>query len=253
MDALKELHINPTHNKKRDESAIFQLYLNYAVNNICYSSGIADNTTSDGIENALKAKGKDAIRKLANFFWLFQADEPEKNYPEYEKYTIEIARRLFKLREYFTHLKLSGVEPLVVNQEFYRFIGGTLASVALEAAVLPGLRSAKLFKMKLFAARDKEKKLYEFTRRGLIFLICIALFKDEAREFTQCLEDMQIPNCPKGKADDEECVCECDNIATCKPGVAKAFVAMFTHFSVRRGRSVNLLEDDLSYISFAKA
>ena len=34
-DALRDLHINPTHKKQRDESPAFLLYLNYAVNNIC--------------------------------------------------------------------------------------------------------------------------------------------------------------------------------------------------------------------------
>ena len=251
IQALAELHINPTDKLRRDETVFFQLYLNYAVYNICKTAAIPEEVTSDGIVNEIKKSGK--IYKLANFFWLFQADEPEKNFPQYEKFTLAIARKIFELREYFTHLNENGVSPLVVDEEFYHFVGGVLAAQALEASVKPGMRSAKLFKMKLFARRDKEKKLYEFTRRGIIFLTSLALYKDDAYEFTQSLQDMKIPaRCIKGaELSEEECCCECEDIATCSTGVAKAFVSMFTYFSNRRGRSVNLLEDDMNYLAFA--
>ena len=250
MQALAELHINPTDKLRRDETVFFQLYLNYAVYNICKTAAIPEDVTSDGVVNAIKKAGK--IYKLANFFWLFQADEPEKNYPDYEKFTLAIAHKIFELREYFTHLNENGVSPLVVDEEFYHFVGGVLAAQALEASVKPGMRSAKLFKMKLFARRDKEKKLYEFTRRGIIFLTSLALYKDDAYEFTQSLQDMKLPTCVKGtELSEEECCCECEDFSTCSTAVAKAFVSMFTYFSNRRGRSVNLLEDDMNYLAFA--
>lgn len=252
FQALRDLHINPTHKLKRDESPAFLLYLNYAVNNIRDITNISKDTSSNGIETTLRDKTPDeALRKLANFFWLFAVDDPMRDYPDYKKYTIAIAKKIYELRDYFAHIKDTGSAPLTVDTELYRFISGVLGGQALEHSVLPGLQTSKLFKMKLFAVKDRKAGTWNFTRRGLIFLICIALYRDDAYEFTQCLEDMKLPTCPKGKDADEECSCECVDIASCKPGVAKAFVAMFTYFSARRGRSVNLLQDDLNYMSFA--
>ena len=250
-EALRDLHINPTHKKQRDESPAFLLYLNYAVNNICDITGIPPETSAKGAVNSIKGKGANAIRKLANFFWLFQADDPARDFPEYVGQTLVIAEKIYQLREYFAHLNEYGAEPLSVDRGFYELVGGILCGQALKNSVKPGLQTAKLFKMKLFAVRDREKHIYEFTRRGLIFLICLSLYRDDAMEFTQALEDMKLPSCPKGQDIQLDCPCECEDIAACKPGVAKAFVSMFTYFSARRGRSVNLLADDLNYMSFA--
>ena len=256
MDALADLHINPTHNKKRDESGAFLLYLNYAVNTICDIGKLDKNISKpDGAVNALKEKkvkeDPGVLRKLANFFWLFNQEEPDRDFPDYEEKTLAIVKKIFELRIYFAHLKENGVAPLVIDRKMYEFLGGILYGQALEHSVLPGLRTAKLFKMKLFAVRNKEQGLYEFTRRGLIFFICLALYKDDAMEFTQCLEDMKLPTCPKKRDMESDCSCECEDIATCKPGVAKAFITLFTYFSARRGRSVALLEDDYNYLAFA--
>ena len=251
MRALADLHINPTHKKGRDESPAFLLYLNYAVNSICDISGINKDTTSKGVVQNIKDKGDNAIRKLANFFWLFNEDDPERDFPNYAEQTLAIAKKIFELREYFAHLDEPGVAPLTMDRDMYVLITGILASRALQHSVKPGLQTAKLFKMKLTAVRDREKQIYEFTRRGLIFFICLALYRDDAREFTQCLEDMKLPACPRGADMDTDCPCDCEDIAVCKPGVAKAFISMFTYYSARRGRSVNLLEDDLNYMSFA--
>ena len=256
MEALRDLHINPTHKARRDESPVFLLYLNYAVNTICDIAGINQNTSSAGVENAIlqrESKSPQVIYKLANFFWLFavKTADPEKAFPNYKAFTLLLVKKIYELRDYFAHLNKSGSSPLSVDTELYRFIGGVLYSSALESVAHPGLKTAKLFKMKLFAARDKAAGTYEFTRRGLIFLICLSLYRDDAYEFTQCLEDMKLPQCAKGAEDSLECDCNCEDIAVCKPGVARAFVKMFTFFSARRGRSVNLLEDDLAYMSFA--
>ena len=256
MEALRDLHINPTHLKKRDESGAFLLYLNYAVNNICDITGIDKETLkSQGVVNKLKEKKKSdpgIIRKLANFFWLFNEDDPERDFPNYEEITFAIVEKIYDLRNYFAHLNESGVEPLTVNRDMYVLVEGILAYQAREKSVKPGLRTAKLFKMKLFGVRDKKAQIYDFTRRGLIFFICLALYKDDAMEFTQCLEDMKLPACPR-KLDllESDCDCQCEDFATCKPGVAKAFVTMFTYFSARRGRSVDFRQEDLDYLSFA--
>lgn len=254
--ALRDLHINPTHSKRRDESGAFLLYLNYAVNNICDITKIDKNTSEpQGAVNQLKEKkisDPGVFRRLSNFFWLFNEDDPERDFPNYEEITLAIVEKIYDLRNYFAHLNKKGVEPLTVNRDMFVLVEGILAHQAREKSVKPGLRTAKLFKMKLFGVRDKEEQIYDFTRRGLIFFICLALYKDEAMEFTQCLEDMKLPACPR-KLDllESDCDCQCEDFAACKPGVAKAFVTMFTYFSARRGRSVNFLQGDLDYLSFA--
>ena len=72
------------------------------------------------------------IRKLANFFWLFQAEEPTRDFPDYEENTLMIAERIYALRNYFAHLERNGSNPLVVVRDFYVFVEGCLAAKAKE-------------------------------------------------------------------------------------------------------------------------
>ncbi len=264
MAALADLHINPTHKLRKDESSYFLLYLNYAVNNIC------DITQIDSLKcneyqvcQDIKQKGMEAIRKLANFFWLFQADDPLRDFPDYEEKTLMIVEKIYALRNYFAHLEHNGVEPLIVNHNFYIFVEGCLAARAKEQIMRPGLRMDSLFKMKLFAQNDQTLQTYEFTRKGIIFLVCLALYRDDAMEFTQCLEDMKLPVCPKNGVSLEECqgLCSAENASVCKPGRARALIEFFIWHSARRGRSINFLTENsddslkyhscLSYLSFA--
>ncbi len=262
--ALADLHINPTHKLGRDESPYFLLYLNYAVNNICDITGIDVYLNQESkVSEEIKKKGPAAIRKLANFFWLFQAEEPTRDFPDYEKNTLMIAERIYALRNYFAHLERNGSNPLVVVRDFYVFVEGCLAAKAKELIMRPGIRMDKLFKMKLFAQHDPALQTYEFTRKGLIFLICLALYRDDAMEFTQCLEDMKLPACPKNSVSLDDCMTLCseENASVCKPGSARAFIEFFTCYSARRGRSVNFLTEEssdsgkihscVSYLSFA--
>ena len=253
FEALQDLHINPTHKHKVDESPIFLLYLNYAIKNICDIAGLQYNVSSNGVVNALEQREKEqrakkteisVYREIADFLWLFAVENPNQDYKDYKKYTISIVHKLFLLRDYFAHLNKDGVDALVVDQEFYHFVGGVLRDEAISNSNFSGLRTGKIYKMKLFARRDEEKKTYEFTRRGLIFLICLALYKDDAHDFTRSLDDMKSPENPNGE----------DNLDKSKPKDAKAFIKLFTYFSIRHGRSnhsVNLREDDLNYLSFA--
>lgn len=264
MDALADLHINPTHKLRKDESPYFLLYLNYAVNNICDITGIDTHLNQEfTVCQEIKKKGTAVIRKLANFFWLFQADDPRRDFPDYEEKTLMIVEKIYALRNYFAHLEQNGSGPLVVSRDFYVFVEGCLAAKAKERIMRPGIRMDKLFKMKLFAQRDRELQTYDFTRKGLIFLICLALYRDDAMEFTQCLEDMKLPACPKNCVAPEDCTTCCAEEAesASKPGSARAFIEFFTCYSARRGRSVNFLTEDssdsgkihssLSYLSFA--
>ena len=264
MDALADLHINPTHKLRKDESPYFLLYLNYAVNNICDITGIGQFINQEFRAcQEIKQKGTAVIRKLANFFWLFQAEDPMRDFPDYEEKTLMIVEKIYALRNYFAHLEQNGSGPLVVTRDFYVFVEGCLAGKAKERIMRPGIRMDKLFKMKLFAQHDRTQQTYDFTRKGLIFLICLALYRDDAMEFTQCLEDMKLPVCPKNSISFDDCMTLCseENASVCKPGSARAFIEFFTCYSARRGRSVNFLAEDssdsgkihscLSYLSFA--
>lgn len=260
--ALAYLHINPTHKFGRDESPYFLLYLNYAVNNICDLTGINPYFNQEFMVcQEIEKKGTAVIRKLANFLWLFQAEDPMRDFPDYEDKTLMIVRRIYALRNYFAHLEQDGADPLVVDRDFYVFVEGGLAAKAKEQIIRPGLRMDKLFKMKLFS-NNRDSQTYEFTRKGLIFLICMALYRDDAMEFTQSLEDMKLPVCPKNSFSVDDCTALCPegSVPVCKPGRARAFVDFFAYYSARRGRSVNFLTEApsdsnkihscLSYLSF---
>ena len=263
MAALKVLYINPTHKLKTDESSYFLLYLNYAVNNICDITGIGPEINNGATAcREIRKKESAVIRKLANFFWLFQAEDPMRDFPDYEEKTLMIVEKIYELRNYFSHLEQNFKTPLVVSREFYVFVEGCLAAKVKEQIMRPGIRMDKLFKMKLFN-RNQSLQTYEFTRKGLIFLICLALYRDDAMEFTQCLEDMKLPVCPKNSISFDDCMTHCseENVSVCKPGSARAFIEFFTCYSLRRGRSVNFFTEEssdpgtihscLSYLSFA--
>ena len=249
--ALADLHIKPTHKNNLDESPVFLLYLNYAVNTICDIAELdREMLNPPDVVESLRRKGDETIQKLADFFWLFREDNPRQDFPDYQKYTLKIVEKIYELRNYFAHSDRSDVTPLTVDREMYVFLGGILLEQARSEVMNLGLHATKIFKMKLFALRDQESKRYDFTRRGLIFLICLALYRDDAVEFTQCLEDMKLP-VRFSEEPLEEKALSIGGPAVNKPVEAKAFVELFTFFSARRGRSVKFLEDDVCYLAFA--
>ncbi len=258
--AIDELCNTPQHrHKAEEEKKIFLLYLNFAVCNIQQIAGV-DVTDEKKIADAIEQKGDTVIQKLANFLWLFNVDEPGNDFKDYKAITLKLVTKIFALRNLFAHPQGSDITPLLSDRDFYVVLEGILLSYAQDNALGQGLKTDKLFKLKLMnihsdtSERDFDaNKQYELTRKGIIFLTCMALYKNEAMEFCQMFVDMKLPQrCP---ADAGE---ECKNIACCgssdaKPcnyAKAKALITMFTYFSCRKGRDV-LDAADLDFMSFA--
>lgn len=259
--ALAQLCNTPQHlNKVDEEKKYFQLYLNFAVSNIQYIAGV-DVTDEKKIAGEIKAKGDGVIQKLANFLWLFNVDEPGKDFKDYEDITLMLITKIFALRNLFAHSKGTNILPLLAGHKFYKLLEGVLLGYARDNALSEGLKTDKLFKLKLMNRHSSLKetdilfdpdKQYELTRKGIIFLTCMALYKDEAMEFCQQFVDMKLPQrCPANAADEcQNALCSQKDATKCNYAKAKALVTMFTYFSCRKGRDV-LNAGDLDFMCFA--
>ena len=280
VKALQQLCNTPQHkNKVEEEKQYFLLYLNYAVNNLQrlvsddrFDTGMKDEKGKQktaevlpenlfeiddkiiegkkktGIRSRLTKADDATILKLANFLWLFNVDEPGRDFKDFRKLTIMLVTRIYALRNLFAHLDKENGDPLLADHELYVLMEGIFKSAANDNAMSEGVRMDKLYKLKLLNKHTELKasdpgydkaKAYEFTRKGIIFLTCLALYKDEAHEFCQLFVDMRLPvYCPKWQ---EKCaeLDECNaSEKTCNAAKAKALIAMFTYFSCRRGRTV---------------
>lgn len=258
---------------REKELPVFQLYLNYAVTNIQNFLGMEErNFRLDSIESHLSKriqKRQDskpwtendekediALYRLANFLWLFKVDDPEQDYglkfekdeKDYRFYALALAKKVFDLRTFFCHPQGKGIQELIANRQFYEFFAGDLCGAAREEALKPGMKSAKVFEMKLMNPQDinhddRTKTTYAFTRKGVILLICMALFKDDAEEFLQSLHDMKLPThelLEDGNSEEFESVRK-------KAPSAKAFHEFFTYYSLRRGYgAINSIDHDFS-------
>ncbi len=278
--ALQKLCNTPQHETKvEEEKKYFLLYLNYAVNNLQrlvaddrietrmkneksqpdksevlpenlfeVDDKVVDGKKKYGVRSRLEKADDATILKLANFLWLFNVDEPERDFKDFRKLTIMLVTRIYALRNLFAHTDKGNSDPLLADHEFYVLMEGIFKSAANNNAMSEGVRMDKLYKLKLLTKHtDLEKddpnynaaQAYEFTRKGIIFLTCLALYKDEAHEFCQLFVDMRLPAyCPKWR---EKCseMEDCNVIEkTCNAAKAKAMITMFTYFSCRRGRTV---------------
>ena len=135
-------------NKVNDEIKYFQLYLNFAVVNI---QNIADVNVTDEkkIASAIEAKGDGVIQKLANFLWLFNVDDPARDFKDYKKITLKLITKIFALRNLFAHPQGTDISALLSDREFYVLLEGILLSYARDNALAEGLKTDKLFKLKL--------------------------------------------------------------------------------------------------------
>lgn len=259
--ALKELLNTPQNqNKVEEEKIFFLLYLNYAVNNIVGLTKISDELLQeDKIHSALLMLDDTKIQALANFFWLFNMDDPQRDFKDYRKKTIMLAEKIYALRNLFAHPESGGIDAFLVDRDFYVFVEGILLSYAQDYALAEGMKTDKLFKLKLVNKHlsDEEsqkapQKAYELTRKGLIFLTCLALYRDDAMEFCSLFEDMKLPEkCPGGLLPEDCPGKACKELAkNCNVAKAKALREMFTYFSCRKGRDV-LDAENLSYMCFA--
>lgn len=246
-EVLNQLKINSR------EEAIFVLYLNYAVNNICKVANI-NVTDEDKVIDALaKTEGKrDADKlydKLADFLWVFKDKEPQNaalaiqtfsNGQSIRYFINKYVKIIFALRNYFVHTDSKGYQPFVFDEKYYKFIEGVLGGTARESVLHSRAGNAKSQKLKLVTRRVKDDN-YELTRKGLIFLICIALYKDEAQEFCSMFPEMLEPDFFENEA-----MREGNNIVYGKNdfekfkglrGRGKSLSEFFTYYSYRRGRT----------------
>ena len=261
--AISELLNTPQHkNKAEEEKSYFLLYLNYAVNHIQEIAKIHCNNERNVRAELTQLKNADAvIFRLANFLCLFRFNDVAKDFKDYKELTIILVEKIFALRNFFAHNDFEGnVDALLDNREFYVLLEGILLSEARSKVIADGFRADKLSKLKLMnrhqdknALNFSSKKEYELTRKGIIFLTCLGLYRDEAMEFLQLFVDMRLPEkCPVG-SDPEICSGNCSKAgddAKCNVAKAKALRELFSYFSCRKGRDV-LNAADLDYMCFA--
>ena len=249
--------------KKKDEVKDFTLYLNYAVSNLREITGLeGDDETK--INEQLENLPEERKQRLADFLWTFRFDEPQRDFGgrrsgekqfdhDYKRLAPLVAIKIFELRNYFAHLDRNGNEPLVCNRDLYVLLEGILRPVAERECMGPGCQTSKLYKMHLLNLRGSHKqpmesRTYDLTRRGIMFLVCMALYKDDAEEFLSCFADMRVPNRRRDSLDNltEEQV---GKLGQKKPS-KRAFLKAFTFFSYRRGR-VSLDGENPDFLDFA--
>lgn len=245
--------------KPVDETPFFLLYLNYAVNNIVEITKIDPGVFSpDAVAENIRNSGKQAA--LANFLWLFGVDNPKDEFPSPEclERAVLIAKKIFELRNFFTHLNERGNEALLLDRDLYVLLEGEIGSLARsECMEKAGVRSDKLNKLKLVAPHNDEKTSWELTRKGIIFLTCMALYKDDAMEFCNLFKDMKLAPKPQSLAEKAATIKGSDAPKTediedlPNQSKAKALHAFFTMFSMRKGRELDILAENFSFTCFA--
>ena len=258
--ALRQLHIkcfDRKLNRPVDETPFFLLYLNYGVNNIVSVTGIDPQIASpDKMDSAITDEAK---AKLVNFLWLFNVENPKDEFPSPEclERAVAVAKKIFELRNFFAHLNENGNDALVLNRDLYVLIEGELGSLARTSLMeTAGIRSDKVNKLKLAIPHNDEKTSYELTRKGVIFLTCLALYKDDANEFCSLFHDMKLPTkqlsvAEKAAAELPAAISATETEPAANRSKAKALHEMFTMFSMRKGRDLDTLAEDFNFMSFA--
>ena len=253
---------NPQTRKDESKNEVpqFITYLTLALQNVSEILGkgldISNLSDESAVRNVLADSGK--MFEVASFLWMYRVEEPGRDYDrikkgEYAERAKEIVVTLWKLRNMFVHpYRGDAARALIVSPDFYRFIEGELYSEAREHALGPGRKSEKIFKLKLFNPHDDGRLTYEFTRKGMIFLVCLALYRHDASEFVQQFPDLQLPPCEwqveQGirKRPSESELVELRK----KGGSIKAILDAFTWYSMRASRTdINVANSD--YLNFA--
>ena len=262
---IELLDPKPRKNKADEEIKYFQLYLNYAVANIQEIAGISV-TDEKKIFEALEKKNDAEINKLAHFLWLFNVDEPEncfnkeKNNLTLRNTTYMLTEKIFALRNLFAHTSGKGINAFLSSLDFYVLLEGILLGISRDNAASKGLQTDKLFKLKLMNKHSDLKpsdilfekdKQFELTRKGLIFLTCMGLYREQAMEFCQQFADMKLPQkCPASTEDCQTLECPAQEAKKCNYAKAKALIEMFTFFSIRKGRT-DINAANLDYMCFS--
>ena len=262
---MKELRIlgsirNPQtrRDEPKDETPQFIAYLTLALQNISEILGkdkdcdLSNKSKSETVVQKLESSGK--LYEVASFLWLHRMDNPGRDYRDYADKATAIVVKLWELRNMFVHPREDkSSKVLVVEPSFYQFVEGELYSEARrENALGLGRKSEKAFKLRLFNPNNDGKTKYEFTRKGMIFLVCLALYRHDAAEFIQQFPDMQLPplewQMELGLAPQ---MSEAELVALRKKGGSvKAILDAFTYFSMRSSRTdIDVANKD--YLNFA--
>lgn len=249
-----------------DETPQFITYLTLALQNISDIVGkdISTMRVASSVEKAIVKSGK--LWEVASFLWIHREDQPKRDFDkmskgaaekgeeaDYAKFAKAIAVKLWEMRNMFVHnSQPRAARVLVVNKAFYRFVEGELYGEALQHALGAGRKSEKALKQRIFTTHDDANLQYEFTRKGMIFLVCLALYRHDASEFVQQFPDLQLPprewEMEKGykkRMTEEELVA-----LRKKGGSVKAILDAFTYYSMRASR-VDIDVQNIDYLNFA--
>lgn len=238
-----------------DETPAFTTYLTLALGNLSDIAGddLTGKNDAETLEKAMRAS-PEKLHAAASFLWLFREDDPKGAYKagEAEEKAVWIVRQLWELRNLFVHPEAGAARALTVTPEFYRFVEGELYGEAREHALGERRQSEKVFKARLFVPHDEAKTSYELTRKGIIFLVCLALYAHDAHEFLQQFADFK--RAPRAWEIEDgleaEPTAEEWTKLRKKGGGARAFHDAFTHYSMRAGRT-DFDVTDANYLNFA--
>ena len=249
-----------------DETPQFITYLTLALQNISDIIGkdISKMREASSVEKAIAKSGN--LWKVASFLWIHRAEQPKRDFDkkskeaeerdeeaDYVKYAKSIVVKLWEMRNMFVHSSQPrAAKVLVVNKEFYRFVEGELYGEAIQHSLGDGRKSEKALKQRIFTPHDDSNSCYEFTRKGMIFLVCLALYRHDASEFVQQFPDLQLPprewEMEKGykrRMTEEELVA-----LRKKGGSVKAILDAFTYYSMRASRT-DIDVQNIDYLNFA--
>ncbi len=231
--------------KIEKELPFFQYYLNQAVVNL-QKLGAPDLSGDEDKAQKLIEELPDAkIQILADFLWLFKTDNPGEDFKDYRKITTMLVDKIFRLRNFFCHRERGDIKPLLTNAAFYHFFAGWALGEARLHSLEGGVKSDRIFKMSIMNTQeinkdDRTRNTYAFTRRGIVMLVCMALYKDEAVEFCQALDDMKLP-----RVELDEELEQSDSEQTelrKKAGIRTAYHLVFSYFSKKR--SFNAVDEE---------
>lgn len=246
-----------------DETPQFITYLTLALQNLSDIIGedLSKKRMAKEVEKALVKSGK--LWEVASFLWLHQDDMPKRNYdktgsaggaePDYVKFAKAITVKLWEFRNMFVHSTVpQAAKALIVDRFFYQFVEGELYAWAISHAMGAGRKTEKTFKLRLFNPHDDSRLKYEFTRKGMIFLVCLALYRHDAMEFIQQFKDIRLA--PK------EWELKCGLVENCtekelgdlrrKGGSNKAIIDAFSYYSMRSSRTdIDVM--NIRYLNFA--
>ncbi len=237
---------------RNEEPVFFTLYLNFAVNNIVTIAGLDANVFEpDKIVSALSMPEKEkSLEALAHFFWLFNVENPERDFKDWKKITLSIVKQIYHLRNTFTHhADDENSKAFIIDRDLYVLLEGLLKTQGCQAVLRENLNASKVSKLKLANPHEDRKsrieekyRTYELTRKGLIFLTCLALYKDDATEFCMLFHDM--------RKEEVETNDGSGDMRQILPVKKKSLITLFTEFSMRRGRN-NLDLDNPLFLAFA--